>query len=49
MNITVENFTKQLHDGVEKVEDLAKLLKEDIRSATQKNQAEIQSKTGRLP
>jgi hypothetical protein len=44
MNITVENFTKQLHDGVEKVEDLAKLLKEDIRSATQKNQAEIQSK-----
>jgi hypothetical protein len=44
MNITVENFTKQLHDGVEKVENLAKLLKEDIRSATQKNQAEIQSK-----
>jgi hypothetical protein len=44
MNTTVENFTKQLHDSLEAVENRAKSLRESIQSAPKKTQAEIQSK-----
>jgi hypothetical protein len=44
MSTAIDNFTSQLHDNLEAVEDRAKLLKRDIKSATKKNQAEIQSK-----
>ena len=39
-----DNFTSQLHDNLEAVEDRAKSLNKSIKSATKKNQAEIQSK-----
>ena len=44
MSIAIDNFTKQLHDNLEAVEDRAKSLKESIQSAPKKTQAEIQSK-----
>jgi hypothetical protein len=44
MSTAIDNFTSQLHDNLEAVEDRAKSLKHDIKSATKKNQVEIQSK-----
>jgi hypothetical protein len=52
MSTAIDNFTSQLHDNLEAVEDSpkatlrerAKSLKHDIKSAAKKNQAEIQSK-----
>ncbi len=44
MSTTIDNFTQQLHDNLEAVEDRAKSLKESIQSAPKKTQAEIQSK-----
>jgi hypothetical protein len=44
MSTRIDNFTKQLHDNLEAVEDRAKSLQESIQSATKKTQAEIQSK-----
>ena len=44
MSTTIDNFTKQLHDNLEAVEDRARSLKESIQSAPKKTQAEIQSK-----
>jgi hypothetical protein len=43
MSTAIDNFTSQLHDNLEAVEDRAKLLKRDIKSATKKNQADIRS------
>jgi hypothetical protein len=44
MSTAIDNFTNQLHDNLEAVEDRAKSFKHNIKSATKKNQAEIQSK-----
>ena len=44
MSTRIDNFTKQLHDNLEAVENRAKSLKESIQSAMKKTQAEIQSK-----
>lgn len=44
MSIAIDNFTKQLHDNLEAVEDRAKSLKKSIQSAPKKTQAEIQLK-----
>ena len=44
MSTAIDNFTSQLHDNLTAVEDRAKLLKHNIKSATKKNQADIQSK-----
>jgi chromosome segregation ATPase len=44
MSTVIDNFTAQLHDNLEAVEDRAKSLNKNIKSATKKNQAEIQSK-----
>ena len=52
MSTAIDNFTAQLHDNLEAVEDSpkatlrerAKSLNKSIKSATKKNQAEIQSK-----
>ena len=52
MSTSIDNFTNQLHDNLEAVEDSpkatlrerAKSLNKSIKSATKKNQAEIQSK-----
>jgi hypothetical protein len=52
MSAAIDNFTSQLHDNLEAVEDSpkatlrerAKSLNKSIKSATKKNQAEIQSK-----
>ena len=33
MSTTIDNFTKQLHDNLEAIEDRAKLLKESVQSA----------------
>ena len=52
MSTAIDNFTAQLHDNLESVEDppkatlreRAKALNKSIKSATKKNQAEIQSK-----
>lgn len=43
MSTAIDNFTKQLHDNLEAVEDRAKSLKQQIQSAPRKTQAEIQS------
>lgn len=43
MSTAIDNFTSQLHDNLEAVEDRAKSLKHNIKSATKKNQADIQS------
>jgi vacuolar-type H+-ATPase subunit I/STV1 len=44
MSAAIDNFTKQLHDDLEAVEDRAKSLRKSIKSVTQKSQSEIQSK-----
>jgi hypothetical protein len=52
MSTAIDNFTSQLHDNLTAVEDSpkatlrerAKSLNQSIKSATKKNQAEIQSK-----
>ena len=44
MSTAIDNFTNQLHDNLEAVEERAKSLNKSIKSATKKNQAEIQSK-----
>jgi hypothetical protein len=44
MSTATSNFTNQLHENLEAVEDRAKSLKDNIKSATGKTQAEIQSK-----
>lgn len=44
MSTAIDNFTKQLHDNLEAVEDRAKSLKNGIQSLPRKTQAEIQSK-----
>jgi tellurite resistance protein len=44
MSTTIDNFTKQLHDNLEAVEDRAKSLKESLQSATKNTQAELQAK-----
>ena len=44
MSAAIDNFTKQLHDNLEAVEDRVKSLKESIQSAPKKTQVEIQSK-----
>jgi hypothetical protein len=44
MSTAIDNFANQLHDNLEAVEDRAKSLNKSIKSATKKNQAEIQSK-----
>lgn len=44
MSTKIDNFTKQLHDNLEAVEDRAKLLKKTIQSAPKKTEVEIQSK-----
>lgn len=44
MSTKLDNFTKQLHDNLEAIEDRAKLLRENVQSAPKKTQAEIQLK-----
>jgi hypothetical protein len=44
MTTTIDNFTKQILDNLEAVEDRAKSLKQSVQSATEKTQAEIESK-----
>jgi tellurite resistance protein len=44
MSTTIDNFTKQLHDNLEAIEDRAKSLKESVQSATKNTQTELQSK-----
>jgi len=44
MSTAIDNFTTQLHDNLEAVEDRVKSLKENIQSVPKKTQAEIQSK-----
>jgi tellurite resistance protein len=44
MSIAIDNFTKQLHDNLEAVENRIKSLKTSIQSIPQKTQDEIQSK-----
>jgi chromosome segregation ATPase len=44
MSTAIDNFTSQLHDNLTAVEDRVKSLKHNIKAATKKNQAEIQSK-----
>lgn len=44
MSTTIDNFTQQLHDNLEAVEDRAKSLKKMIQSAPKKTEVEIQSK-----
>jgi chromosome segregation ATPase len=44
MSTAIDNFTSQLHDNLTAVEERAKSLNKSIKSATKKNQAEIQSK-----
>lgn len=42
MSIAIDNFTNKLHDNLEAVEVRAKSLRESIKSAPKKTQAEIQ-------
>ena len=44
MSTTIDTFTQQLHDNLEAVEERATSLRNSIRSAPKKTQAEIQSK-----
>jgi hypothetical protein len=44
MSTKIDNFTQQLHDNLEAVEDRAKSLKKIIQSAPKKTEVEIQSK-----
>ena len=41
MSIAIDNFTKNLHDNLEAVEDRVKSLRESIQSAPKKTQIEI--------
>ena len=43
MSIAIDNFTKNLHDNLEAVEDRVKSLRESIQSAPKKTQIEIES------
>jgi len=43
MSTAIDNFTQQLHDNLEAVEDRAKSLKKNIQSLPKKTQTEIQS------
>lgn len=42
MSTAIDNFTQQLHDNLEALEDRAKSLKKNIQSVPKKTQAEIQ-------
>ena len=42
MSVAIDNFTKQLHDNLEAIENRAKLLRADLQAAPQKTQTEIQ-------
>jgi len=44
MSAAIDNFTSQLHDSLEAIEDRAKLLRKNIRSIPKETQAEIESK-----
>jgi predicted nucleic acid-binding Zn-ribbon protein len=44
MSTAIDNFTNQLHDNLEAVEDRAKSFKHNIKSAIKKDRVEIQSK-----
>jgi len=44
MSTAIDNFTKQIHDNLEAVEDIVKSLKENIQSVPKKTQSEIQEK-----
>jgi hypothetical protein len=44
MSAAIDNFTSKLHDNLEALENQAKSLKENIKSAPAKTRAEIQSK-----
>lgn len=44
MSTAINNFTQQLHDNMEAVEDRAKSLKKSIQPVTKKTQTEIQSR-----
>jgi chromosome segregation ATPase len=44
MSTAIDNFTQNLHDNLEAIEDRAKALRKSIRSAPKKTQAEIQAK-----
>ncbi len=44
MSTAIDNFTKQLHDNLEAIEDRTKSIRESIQSAPKKTQVEIQSK-----
>jgi tellurite resistance protein len=44
MSTTIDNFTQQLHENLEAIENRAKSLKESLQSATKNTQAELQSK-----
>ena len=44
MSVALDNFTKQLHDSLEAVENRANSLRESIQSSPKKTQAEIQLK-----
>jgi len=44
MSTAIDNFTKQLHDNLEAVEDRVKSLRASIQSAPKKTQAEIELK-----
>jgi hypothetical protein len=44
MSTAIDNFTSQLHDNLEAVEERAKALNKSIKSATKKDRVEIQSK-----
>jgi uncharacterized protein (DUF342 family) len=43
MGTAIDNFTQQLHENLEAVEDRARSLKKNIQSLPKKTQAEIQS------
>jgi hypothetical protein len=42
MSVTIDNFTKQLHDNLEMLEDRATKMKASMQAAPQKTQAEIE-------
>jgi hypothetical protein len=42
MSVTIDNFTKQLHDNLETLENRATKMKDTIQAVPQKTQAEIE-------
>jgi hypothetical protein len=42
MSVTIDNFTRQLHDNLEMLEDRATKMKASMQAAPQKTQAEIE-------